>query len=102
MIIGARSLKIKDGNSTIDVPIKIHAPEQNKGDWICRFEIDWPDKKIEQWGTGGDGIDAILRALQMIGALLYSSGHHEQRRLYWLEPGAGFGFPVTNNLRDIL
>jgi hypothetical protein len=102
MIIATRVLKIQDVNLTVDVPIDVYAPERKGADWICRFHIGWPNNKIEQWGMGGDGIDAVFRALQMIGALLYTSTYHQQRRLFWIEPGTGYGFPVPNNIRDML
>jgi hypothetical protein len=102
MIIGTRTLKLEKNNSTSNVAVRVYSPEQREEDWICRFEIDWPDGKVAQWGTGDDGIDAIFRALQMIGALLYASASHQQGKLSWLETGAGFGFPVPKNIRDLL
>jgi hypothetical protein len=102
MIIGTRNIKIRNATGHIDVPINVFAPERRGTDYICRFEINWPKEKIEQWGTGGDGIEAVFHAFRMIGALLYASDYHRQGRLHWLEPGAGFGFPVTKNMRDIL
>jgi hypothetical protein len=41
-------------------------------------------------------------ALKTIGAQIYASDHHASGKLMWLEPGKGYGFPVTNNLRDLL
>lgn len=102
MIIGTRNITIRSGNGGINVPINVYAPVRNNTDWICRFDITWPNEKIEQWGTGEDGIEAIFHALKMIGALLYASDYHRQGRLHWLAPGAGFGFPVAKNIRDIL
>ncbi len=36
-------------------------------------------------------------ALRLIGAQIYASAHHASGKLMWLEPGKGYGFPVTNN-----
>lgn len=102
MIIATRSLSLRTGKDNVDVAVRLHAPERQADDWICRYEIDWPRQKAERWGTGGDGIQAILHALQMIGAELYASEHHEAGRLSWLEAGAGYGFPVTQSIRDLL
>jgi hypothetical protein len=38
----------------------------------------------------------------MIGADLYTSEPHKAGRLRWNELGAGYGFPVPANLRDLL
>ena len=47
-------------------------------------------------------VQAILAAMQMIGAELYTSDHHKAGYLMWHEPGCGYGFPVTQNPRDLL
>jgi hypothetical protein len=102
MIIATRVLFLHDGNRESEIPIRIHAPERAKVDWICRFEIEWPEGKAERWGAGVDAVQALLIALQMIGAEIYASRHHESGRLIWLERARGYGFPVTNNIRDLL
>ncbi len=102
MIIATRVLKLVGGNGDVEIPIRIHAPEKADVDWICRFEIDWPEEKAERWGTGVDAVQALMFALQMIGAEIYASAHHASGRLVWLAPGFGYGFPVPNNIRDLL
>jgi len=102
MIIATRHLIFRDEGRTTDVPIRIHAPEKAEADWICRFEIGWPEEKIERWGTGVDAVQALLFALQMIGAEVYTSPQHQSGRLEWLERGRGYGFPVPDNIRDLL
>ena len=100
MVIATRSLVLRDRN--IEVPIRIYAPEKAAVDWICRFEIGWPEGKVERWGAGIDAVQSLLIALQMIGAELYTSRHHEKGRLAWLAPERGYGFPVANIIRDLL
>lgn len=102
MIIATRSLTLRKAGGNIEIPIHIHAPEMVKVEWICRFEIGWPDATAERWGTGSDAIQALLFALQMIGAEIYASHYHETGKLEWLAPGRGYGFPVTHNIRDLL
>lgn len=102
MIIATRDLVLRDQARDIDVPVRIHAPENANGDWICRFEIDWPEGKVERWGTGVDAVQALLFALQMIGAEVYASSEHKSGCLEWLEPGRGYGFPVSDNIRGLL
>jgi hypothetical protein len=102
MIIAARPLVLRTDNRDIEIPIVIHAPEKERADWICRFDIGWPEGKAERWGTGVDAVQALVMALQMIGVEIYSSQHHQSGRLRWLENGQGYGFPVSHNSRDLL
>lgn len=102
MIIGTRVLQLRGEARDIDIPIRIFAPEETGNKWICRFEINWPEGKVERWGSGVDAIDALFAALQMIGIGVYGSEHHQSGKLVWLAEGAGYGFPVTNNIRDLL
>ena len=101
MIIATRILTLnKKGGQK--VAIRLYKPEPAKVDWICRFEIDWPEGKGERWGTGVDAVQALVAALQMIGSELYASEQNRSGKLGWLAPGHGFGFPVPNTIRDLL
>ena len=51
---------------------------------------------------GVDSVQALDLALRAVGAQLYASDHHASGNLVWEEPGKGYGFPVTNNIRDLL
>lgn len=102
MIIAIRSFFLKDSNRETEIPVRIHAPEESKSSWMCRFDIGWPEGKVERWGTGVDAVQALVMALQMIGVEVYASHYHEAGRLRWLEDGGGYGFPVSNNARDLL
>jgi Domain of unknown function (DUF6968) len=101
MIIATRILTL-DQKGDQKVAIRLHAPEPAKIDWICRFEIEWPEGKGERWGTGIDAMQALLAAMQMIGSELYASEQNKSGKLSWLAPGRGFGFPVPNIIRDLL
>lgn len=102
MIIASRTLKYRDQKSECDILVMIHAPEQDRVDWICRFEIGWPKEKAVRCGSGIDAVQALLQAFQMIGAEIYTSELHASGRLRWFEQGGGYGFPVPNNIRDLL
>ncbi len=52
--------------------------------------------------SGIDGIQAIEIAMRLIGARLYTSAHHEAGTLIFEKPGAGYGFPVPQEMRDVL
>ncbi len=102
MKIIARTLKIRSGVSDVDVSINVSAPERAEVDWICRFEIGWPEEAANRHATGIDSVQALLFAMQMIGAEIYASKYHEAGKLVWMEPGRGYGFPVPNSIRDML
>lgn|SRR5262245_55049907 len=102
MVIATRFLKLRQEPGEIPVPIRVFAPEQRELDWACRFEIEWPNETFGLDAIGVDAVQALELALRMIGAVLYSSDHHASGNLVWEAPGKGYGFPVTNNIRDML
>lgn len=102
MLIATRVLKLRHPTGDVEIPVRIFAPEQREVDWACRLEVDWPDGKFEIAARGIDAVQALYLALQLAGAQIYSSAHHASGKLAWLESGKGYGFPVPNNLRDLL
>jgi hypothetical protein len=102
MIIATRQLTLRDGDAIREIPVCIHAPEKAEVDWICRYEIGWPAGKVERWAGGVDAVQALISALHIIGAELYTSTQHESDQLVWLSPNRGYGFPVAQSIRDLL
>jgi hypothetical protein len=49
-----------------------------------------------------DAIQALMSALTMIGAEIYSSEAHKAGALTWSDEWSGHGFPVMASLRDAL
>lgn len=47
-------------------------------------------------------MQALEIALRLIGAQLYASTYHQEGTLVFGKPGAGYGFPVPVNMRDLL
>jgi len=47
-------------------------------------------------------VQALEIALRLIGAQLYASTYHQEGTLVFGKPGAGYGFPVPVNMRDLL
>ncbi len=103
MIVAVRVLKLREADREIDLPVRVFAPEPNPdGQWSCRAEIGWPDR-TRTFDIGGfDGVQALLLALTMVGAELYTSDAHRQGRLRFERAGGGYGFPVPAILRDLL
>jgi hypothetical protein len=102
MLIAERTLKLHRQGGAIDVPIRIFKPEMAEGAWVCRYEIDWPDRRHTMAASGVDAVQAMIVAIELIGATIYSSTYHDADRLVFERPGGGYGFPVPANLRDML
>ncbi len=103
MLIANRMLTLRNGNDQTQIPIRIFAPEKStKGSWFCRYEIDWPSEQHKMAIGGFDSMQALVLALQAVGAEIYSSSYHKSGTLYWDAPKKGYGFPVVPTLRDLL
>ena len=102
MIIAQRILTINEPSGDTEVYIRLVRPEDDNGMWICRYEIDWPGQKRSYFAGGVDAFQALILALQMIGAELYMSEYHKTGSLGWFERYRGYGFPVGGPLRDLL
>ena len=103
MVIADRVLTLRHGADDIKIPIRIFAPVNEKpGVWGCRYEVDWPKENRVVTAWGFDSVQAILIAMQMIGAEIYTSNYHKAGELFWEAPGKGYGFPVSPSLRDLL
>jgi hypothetical protein len=97
-----RVLKLRTRGKTIDVPIHVYWPVQDESSWLCRWEINWPDRRRSHTAGGTDAIQALRHALEMIGAEIYCSAEHEAGTLTFDETWKGYGFPVPSNLRNRL
>jgi hypothetical protein len=103
MEIASRVLTLRDGNAETKIPIRIFAPVSEKpGVCGCRYEVDWPGENRAVTAWGFDSIQAVLIAMQMIGAEIYTSSYHKDGKLFWEKSGNGYGFPVVPTLRDLL
>jgi len=102
MIIASRILKFQNRESEIDVQIDIHMPKLDESDWICHYEIHWPDGKQANFAKGFDSVQALHLGMQRICLDLYMSKYHTTGNLYWDKPGSGYGFPITPNGRSFL
>jgi hypothetical protein len=102
MILAVRRLKLLGDNGQSEVPVSLFASEESAGVWSCRYQIGWPESTRENLAYGVDAIQAMILALQKVGIELYTSDAHKSGRLVWHNPGEGYGFPVSQNVRDLL
>ncbi len=102
MKIATRQLKLRRTSGDVEVQIAIFLPEQDGSAWKCRYEIDWPAEKWSSYAGGFDSAQALVLALQKIGADIYFSDYHKSGELFWESPGKGYGFPLPASARDVL
>ena len=103
MVVANRRLKLRDGSRVVDISIDVFLPEKGAGGvWLCRYEIGWPHGTWSHAAHGVDSVQALSLALEMIGAVLYSSDYHKSGNMFFESPGKGYGFPVAKSLRDLL
>ncbi len=101
-IIATRVLKLSEADGDVDIAIRLFAPEAANDAWWCQYEVDWPEGRHQMKAWGTDAIQAIVLALQMIGAELYTSSYHKSGKLRLDTPGRGYGFPVPAGIRHLL
>ena len=102
MPFATRLLAVLDKGCLRDVAVRVFSPEEDERAWICRYEIDWPERVRRGAGFGVDGVQALTIALQNIGVELYASSYHRAGTLVFDKPGNGYGFPIAKDARHLL
>ena len=106
MVILRHTLFIRGEAGDTPVEIRLYQPEhivEEYGDsWGCRFEIDWPDEPKSMVIHGFDALQALILSMMGVGVHLYISEYHEDGVLYAPGRDGGYGFPVAQNIRDVL
>ncbi len=102
--IAVRSYALMENGRRTEVTVRLFRPEPDPDEstYRCRFLVEWPSKTQDLYACGVDAIQALLLALQMLGATIYTSQAVKEGRLVWHEPGGGFGLPVSRNIEDVL
>lgn len=101
-MIANRTLFLSLPSGTFEVQIRIYAPEFSGVSWTCRYEADWPEGRRTMSADGFDSVQALLIAMQMIAADIYMSSYHKAGQISYRPDWRGYGFPVTNGMRDML
>jgi Domain of unknown function (DUF6968) len=102
VLIAHRRLVISSPSGDIEVPVRLFQPEEDDRMWICRYEIDWPNRRRSYFAAGADGMQALTLAIRIIGVEIYTSEYHESGTLRWFEQGQGYGFPVGDRACDLV
>lgn len=99
-VIATRKLQLSDGR---EVLVSISAPRVDGEDYRCDYQIDGLGNQKIYKSYGVDSMQALVLALQKIGAFLHTSNEWTDGLLSW-EGGAvdrDLGFPVPDIIRDI-
>ncbi len=102
MKVFTHELFFRGGTDDFPVVISVYAPLPADRSWSCTYEIAWPEGPRRSAAHGADALQALVLALEKIGAEIYTSAHHRSGALSGSSPGGGYGFPVPPNLRDLL
>jgi hypothetical protein len=103
MLIGTRTLFVETADGEKKVPVAVFAPEATETTlWRCRYEIGWPEGAAMSEVLGNDALHALNMAQQKIATDLYMSRYHHERKMSWIKPWVGYGFPMPKGARDLL
>lgn len=101
-VIATRELALAGGGAVV---VTIGKPERFPDDsaFYCPYQITGLGTQSVMSACGEDAIQALLLALEMIGAFLYTSPEAQSGALSWdCAPTAGdLGFPVPDSIRHL-
>jgi hypothetical protein len=109
MIIATRKLTAicKSGEKK-PVVLRLEAPVEENGRWVCWYEIDfpadgWPAQTTRSFAGGADPMHAIQTGLMKLGTEIHFTSYHKEHKLSWGDSEEGsYGLIVPKNARDLL
>jgi hypothetical protein len=102
MLILTHTLYRRTGEAEKAFDVRIYQPVKEDRSWRCRYEIDWPDEEMHVMRAGGyDALQALVLAMGMISAEIYTTDYHAEGRLRVYETEQGYGFPVIGLIREL-
>ena len=93
---------MRTDEEVLEFEIRLFLPVHTDGFWCCGYQIDWPSGQRNSFAAGIDSMQAILLAIQKVGAEIYTSKYHREGIVIWENDGGGYGFPVPSNIKDLL
>ncbi len=100
-VIATRELDIADSGAKVIVGIGTPKNFPDSSDYYCPYEIRGLGNDKIRYAGGIDGVQALLLALQMVGAELYTSEEGKAGTLIWAG-GHDLGFPVSDPISDMI
>lgn len=94
-VIARRAFKV-DGHQ---VECRFMRPEEDRGSYFCRYEIDWPERTRMKRSGGVDEVQALLLGMMSAHCDLLAARNMDGRVVEWLD-GQSLGLPITPSIRD--
>ena len=98
--IAMRSLTLA-GETPREVTVGIKRPVPDNGPYKCEYQIVGIGSGKVRYAVGVDSMQALVLALKIIGADLYSSEAAKEGRLSWFG-SPNLGFPVPDVIADLV
>ena len=84
----------------VDVPCRFFRPVAWEKDFLCRYEIEWPERVRSLEVAGVDEVQALLLAMQAAHSDLLASREKDGKPVSWLGMRR-LGLPVPEAIRDL-
>ncbi|MCD2324472.1 hypothetical protein LQ953_10650 [Sphingomonas sp. IC-56] len=78
---------------------RFYRPEEERGSFFCRVQIDWPEGTKTKRAGGVDEVQALLLGMMLAHTDLLAARSMDGRAVEWLDDRS-LGLPVPPNLRD--
>ncbi|WP_121632181.1 DUF6968 family protein [Tropicibacter alexandrii] len=82
------------------MPCRFFKPEPDRGDFLCRYEVDWPDTPWTGVGNGVDTVQALLLAMQAAHIQMIVRRDETGARLL-LDGEENLAMPLAETVRDL-
>ncbi|RLJ40754.1 hypothetical protein BCF46_3324 [Litoreibacter meonggei] len=83
-----------------DVECRFFQPKKDRGDYLCRYEIDLQGKPRIFHGYGVDQVQALLLAMQNAHVDLLVLRDRSRRRVEWFGD-ENLGLPIADGIQDL-
>jgi hypothetical protein len=103
-IVVERTFTVVGGKPSV-IAVKIGNPKKLSGhdDYKCENQICGLKNNNIKHACGIDSLQALMLALERVGAEIYTYQDHKDGRLRWAGDESGLlGLPIPNNIEDII
>ena len=83
-----------------EVKCRFFQPQEDGGDYLCRYTIDFPDNPRVSQGYGVDAVQALLLTMKKAHVELLVLRDKKGWKLEWLDD-ENLGLPLDENVRDL-
>jgi hypothetical protein len=81
------------------VECRFFQPELVDIDYVCRYEVEWPNKQLSSKSFGIDQVQALLLAMQKVHADLLFLRVKKGSKVEWLE-NENLALPIIDSIQE--